>query len=66
MKSKMMFPVLNQTQKDILRYMDAKHIGCFFVDSLARWIWPCDIRENAEIAQKIVNEKFDVKKWIEQ
>ena len=51
---------LDSNQKDILDYMDFKNIGCFYLDSIKRWIWRSDIRENKKLSNKIMCEVIDI------
>ena len=53
---------LTENQHKVLRYMDDKSIGCYFVDSLQRWIWAEDIRHDEKLANLVLAEKFDVRK----
>jgi len=45
---------MTAAQKQVLDTMDARNVGTIYVDSLARWVWKCDIREDAELAEAVV------------
>jgi hypothetical protein len=45
---------MTAAQKQVLDTMDARSVGTIYVDSLSRWVWKCDIREDAQLAEAVI------------
>ena len=45
---------MTAAQQQVLDTMDRKNVGTIFVDSLQRWVWKCDVRDDAKLADAVV------------
>lgn len=50
-------------QKIVLRYMNSRNIGALFCDTEKTWAYPSHIRGDGKLAQTLVSEKFEIRKF---